>query len=176
MAMPMPPPLLHTRSGNEAYDRPQTPTGNAFVSPSQTPVGSPSKKQLPPGAADLPNVFDHAMKLAPSSPTKQSTSPSKLALADDSILRQDYADQYGRGESPTRQSNKENAPSGDGRFAQSHAALSRRGQYETVDTKRNIQTRGLTPDELQKVQNPKIKRLANVTQLCKDTKHSQFPC
>ncbi|ETN40078.1 uncharacterized protein HMPREF1541_04353 [Cyphellophora europaea CBS 101466] len=165
MAMPMPPPLLHTRSGNEAYDRPQTPTGNAFVSPSQTPVGSPSKKQLPPGAADLPNVFDNALKLNPSSPTKQPTSPSRLALADDSILRQDFGGSYGRSESPTRGSNKENAPSGDGRFNQSHAALSRRGQYESVDTKRNIQTRGLTAEELQKLQNPKLKRLANVTQL-----------
>jgi len=167
MAMPMPPPLLHTRSGNEAYDRPQTPTGNAFVSPSQTPVGSPSKKQLPPGAADLPNVFDNALKLNPSSPTKPPTSPSRLALADDSILRQDFGGSYGRSESPTRGSNKENAPSGDGRFNQSHAALSRRGQYESVDTKRNIQTRGLTAEELQKLQNPKLKRLANVTQLCK---------
>lgn len=167
LQMPIPPPLLHTRSGNEAYDRPHTPNGNAFVSPNQTPVGSPSKKQLPPGSTDLPNVFDNAMKLAPSSPTKQQASPNKLALADDSILRQDYADPYGRSESPTRQSNKENAPSADARAQQSHAALSRRGQYETADTKRNIQTRGLTPEELQKLQNPKMKRLANVTQLCK---------
>lgn len=168
MAMPMPPPLLHTRSGNEAYDRPQTPTGNAFVSPSQTPVGSPSKKQLPPGASDLPNVFDNAMKLAPSSPTKQPTSPNKLALADDSILRQDFANSP-RSESPTRGANKENAPAGDGRSNQSHAALSRRGQYESIDTKRNIQTRGLTAEETQKLQNPKLKRLANVTQLCMST-------
>lgn len=168
MAMPMPPPLLHTRSGNEAYDRPQTPTGNAFVSPSQTPVGSPSKKQLPPGASDLPNVFDNAMKLAPSSPTKQPTSPNKLALADDSILRQDFANSP-RSESPTRGANKENAPAGEGRSNQSHAALSRRGQYESIDTKRNIQTRGLTAEETQKLQNPKLKRLANVTQLCTST-------
>jgi cell cycle protein kinase DBF2 len=167
MAMPMPPPLLHTRSGNEPYDRPQTPNSNAFVSPTQTPTGSPSKRQLPPGATDLPNVFDNAMKLNPTSPTKQSTSPTRLALADDSILRQDHADSFARSGSPTRQANKENAPMGDGRVNQSHAAQSRRGQYETVETRRNIQTRGLTPEELQKVQNPKIKRLANVTQLCK---------
>jgi hypothetical protein len=167
MAMPMPPPLLHTRSGNEAYDRPSTPNGNAFVSPSHTPVGSPSKKQLPPGSTDLPNVFDNALKLAPSSPTKGPISPNKLALADDSILRQDYNDPLGRSESPTRQSNKENTPSGDGKAVQSHAAMSRRGQYESVDSKRNIPTRGLTPEELQKLQNPKMKRLANVTQLCK---------
>jgi cell cycle protein kinase DBF2 len=167
MAMPMPPPLLHTRSGNEPYDRPQTPTGNAFVSPTQTPVGSPSKKQLPPGASDLPNVFDNAMKLAPSSPTKQPLSPNKLALADDSILRQDFGDAYARSHSPTRGANKENTPAGENRLNQSHAAVSRRGQYETLDTKKNIQTRALTAEELQKLQNPKLKRLANVTQLCK---------
>jgi cell cycle protein kinase DBF2 len=166
MAMPMPPPLLHTRSGNEAYDRPQTPTNNAFVSPTQTPVGSPSKKQLPPGASDLPNVFDNAMRLAPSSPTKQPTSPGKLALADDSILRQDFADSHDRSQSPTRGSNKENAPASDGRVNQSYAALSRRGQYESIDTKKSIMTRALTAEELQKLQNPKLKRLANVTQLC----------
>jgi cell cycle protein kinase DBF2 len=167
MAMPVPPPLLHTRSGNEAYDRPHTPVNGAFVSPTQTPTGSPSKKQLPPGATDLPNVFDRALKLTPSSPTKQPPSPNKLALADDSILRQDFNDSFNRGESPPRQSNKENAATAEGRTNHSHAALSRRGQYESVDARRNIQTRGLTAEELQKLQNPKIKRLANVTQLCK---------
>ena len=53
-----------------------------------------------------------------------------------------------------------------GRSNHSHAALSRRGQYETLDTKKSIMTRALTAEELQKLQNPKLKRLANVTQLC----------
>jgi cell cycle protein kinase DBF2 len=116
MSMPMPPPLLHTRSGNELYDRPQTPTGIAFTSPTQTPQGSPSKKQLPPGANDLPNVFDNAMKLAPTSPTKNGPSPGKqgLSLGDENVNKDPFADQnshyFGRSESPTRQSNKENTP------------------------------------------------------------------
>lgn len=177
--MPMPPPLLHTRSGNELYDRPQTPTtpgGNhGFTSPVQTPQGSPSKKQLPPGANDLPNVFENAMKLAPASPTKtQPLSPTKqgLSLGTDNVNRDPFADHnnhnYGRSESPTRQSNKENAPAM--RYGkdiqQNHAALSRQEQYQPTESRKTI-TRGLTTEEMQKLQLPKVKRLANVTQLCK---------
>jgi cell cycle protein kinase DBF2 len=180
MSMPMPPPLLHTRSGNEPYDRPQTPTNNGFTSPVQTPQGSPSKKQVPPGANDLPNVFDNAMKLAPTSPTKQQGfSPGKQGLSvGDNANADPFADTnshyFGRSESPTRQSNKENAPAGDLRYgkdqSQSHAAMSRREQYQPTESRRNVQTRGLTAEEMQKLQNPRIKRLANVTQLCKLTK------
>ncbi|KAK3079862.1 hypothetical protein LTS18_003722, partial [Coniosporium uncinatum] len=50
----MPPPL-HTRNTNEMYERPSTPTQGQLVSPQQTPQGSPSKHQQPPGAYDLPN-------------------------------------------------------------------------------------------------------------------------
>lgn len=165
MAMPIPPPLLHTRSGNELYDRPHTPTSpghaQAFTSPVQTPQGSPSKKQFPPGANDLPNVFDNAMKLAPMSPTKsQPKSPAKQ----DNVYSDPFADQttqhYGRPESPTRSSNKENAP-----VQQNRAAMSRHEQYHKSESKKTI-TKGLTTEELQKLQLPKVKRLANVTQLC----------
>ena len=178
MAMPMPPPLLHTRSGNEHFERPQTPTGNGFTSPVQTPQGSPSKKQFPPGANELPNVFDTAMKLAPNSPTKQQGfSPGKQGFQGGDVgmnTGDPFADQnsqyFGRPGSPTRQSNKENAPNGDARFGKdqghSHAALSRREQYQPTETKKSVQTRGLTAEELQKLQNPRVKRLANVTQLC----------
>lgn len=183
MSMPIPPPLLHTRSGNEMYDRPHTPTtpgsatGHGFTSPVQTPQGSPSKKQFPPGANDLPNVFDNAMKLAPMSPTKmQPQSPTKAGFAVDEHSNQDpFADpspqQYQpRSESPTRQSNKENAPAGGTGFLkgvqQNHAANAREQQYRTADKKTLTTMKGLTTEELQKLQLPKIKRLANVTQLC----------
>ncbi|KEF61928.1 AGC/NDR/NDR-UNCLASSIFIED protein kinase [Exophiala aquamarina CBS 119918] len=170
MAMPIPPPLLHTRAGNELYDRPQTPTsaGHGFTSPVQTPQGSPSKKQLPPGANDLPNVFDNAMKLAPISPTKsQPKSPSKL----DNVYKDPFADttiqHYGRSESPTRQSNKENAPASGVKYGtdahQNHAAMSRHEQYHKSESKKI--TKGLTAEELEKLRLPKVKRLANVTQL-----------
>ncbi|KIX93725.1 uncharacterized protein Z520_10631 [Fonsecaea multimorphosa CBS 102226] len=183
MVMPMPPPLLHTRSGNEMYDRPQTPTtpgsavAHGFTSPVQTPQGSPSKRQLPPGANDLPNVFDNAMKLAPTSPTKaQPKSPAKqgFSAGDENVSEDPFADPaaqyYARSESPTRQSNKENAPAsglGYGKgVQQNHAALSRQEQYRTADSKKTLNTtKGLTAEELQKLQLPKVKRLANVTQL-----------
>ncbi|KIW96731.1 uncharacterized protein Z519_02122 [Cladophialophora bantiana CBS 173.52] len=183
MVMPMPPPLLHTRSGNEMYDRPHTPTTpsggvvHGFTSPVQTPQGSPSKRQLPPGANDLPNVFDNAMKLAPTSPTKtQPKSPTKqgFSAGDENMSEDPFADpptQYhGRSESPTRQSNKENAPASNLGYGkgvqQNHAAISRQEQYRTADSKKTMTpTKGLTAEELQKLQLPKVKRLANVTQL-----------
>ena len=176
--LPMPPPLLHTRSGNEIYESPHTPTGNAFMSPVQTPTGSPSKKQLPPGATDLPNVFDNALSLGAMSPKGQGHFSSKqaLSIADDNVNRDPFADPTSarpRGDSPTRQSNKENAPNNGLRFGkdtgiqQNQAAISRQEQYQPVESRRGPQNRGLSAEDLQKLQQPKVKRLANVTQLCK---------
>ncbi len=117
----MPPPALHTRSTNDGYDRPSTPTQQAFTSPERTPQGSPSKNQLPPGAYDLPNVFENAMKLVPTagSPSKAGrqqpspNSPSKgtFAIAEN---RNDSAYDVAAPMpgSPTRKSNKENTPPG----------------------------------------------------------------
>jgi hypothetical protein len=180
MNMPMPPPLLHTRAGNEMHDQPQTPTQKGFTSPIQTPTGSPSKKQMPPGANDLPNVFENAMRLAPSSPCKgPPKSPSKqgLSLADENITRDPYfegANHNVMPGSPARKSNKENTPPGSYRLAktlgiqQNQAALSRQEAYQQPESKKGpAQPRGLTAEELQKLQLPKVKRLANVTQLCK---------
>ncbi|KAL8894007.1 MAG: hypothetical protein Q9192_004708 [Flavoplaca navasiana] len=179
--LPMPPPLLHTRSANNQYEnqRPQTPTSAGFTSPYATPQGSPSKKLLPPGANDLPNVFDNAMKLAPSSPTKASRqqftphSPNK-------VNRQPLDEQTNESlptpGSPSRQSNKENALSGlrqtkEAIFNPNQAAISRQEPYmsrenseQSTKTRYNLQ-RGLTPEELEKCQSPKVKRLVNVAQL-----------
>lgn len=164
MTLPMPPPLLHTRSGNEIYERPSTPSNNPIVSPQQTPQGSPSKHHFPPGAHDLPNVFDNALKLQPLSPSKlQSKSPAKGEGSYDP-----FTDKFAPPGSPTRQSNKENAPGSPTRFGlnQNSAALARDAPYQRTETKRGLQTRGLTAEELEKLQLPKVKRLANVTQLC----------
>ncbi|KAL8974251.1 MAG: hypothetical protein Q9197_001504 [Variospora fuerteventurae] len=180
-SLPMPPPLLHTRSNNGLYEneRPQTPTSVGFTSPFTTPQGSPSKKQLPPGANDLPNVFENAMRLAPSSPTKAGRqqfsphSPNKGTRqaaeenADASVLSPG---------SPLRKSNKENTPPAlrqtkEPTFNQNQAAVSRREHYQPREaseqsTKSRFgQQRGLTAEELEKLQSPKVKRLVNVTQL-----------
>lgn len=185
--LPMPPPLLHTRSGNELYDGPHTPTSMGFTSPYNTPQGSPSKNKLPPGAIDLPNVFENAMKLEPSDPTKGGRlqlsphSPNKGGRhdidesIDDLTLRQEYTSGPG---SPTRKSNKENTPPGTRQAkpaTPNQAAVSRQEPYQsreasdTAGKGRYNPNRGLTPEELEKLQLPKVKRLANVTQLCKVT-------
>lgn len=187
LKMPLPPPLSYARSGNELYDRPNTPNQHGFTSPLQTPQGSPSKKQFPPGAHDLPNVFDNAMKLGVMSPTKkQSSSPSKqgLSVADENVSNSstfgESVTQNGSPGSPIRKSNKENTPPGGFKFGkdigiqQNAAAISRQEQYQHVDTKKSqtTSTRGLSPEEIEKLQLPKVKRLANVTQLCKSTEFS----
>ncbi len=183
-SIPMPPPPLHTRSGNEYFDSPRTPTQGGFTSPSSTPQGSPSKNKVPPGAHDLPSVFENAMKLGPSTPTKggrawlRGHSPNK---ASKQAVEEDFEDStiyqgYNSG-SPTRKSNKENTTPGirppkETNYAITHAAKSRQEPYQYRETaepitqgRYNVQ-RGLTPEEVEKLQLPKVKRLANVTQLC----------
>lgn len=181
LRLPNPPALLHTRSSNnEPFGRPATPVGNGFTSPAHTPQGSPSKNRVPPGALDLPNVFDKAMKLTPSTPTKgthnhynhPTFTPPKPPIDDfsESVIRQPQG-------SPTRGINKENTPpsptrqSKEQRAAPAPAAISRQEPYHPRDQettqRRHVHMRGLTPEELEKAQNPRVKRLVNVTQLCR---------
>ena len=194
-SIPMPPPPLHTRSGNQYVDGPHTPTQMGFTSPSSTPQGSPSKSQVPPGAYDLPNVFENAMKLGPSSPTTgarawlRAHSPNKSGKQaveesfEDSAIHQAY-----NPGSPTRKSNKENTTPGtrppkETSYPITQAAKSRQEPYqqhrETFEPatrgRYNIQ-RGLTQEELEKLQLPKVKRLVNVTQLCEAIyRQSSYP-
>ncbi|KAH0296636.1 kinase-like protein, partial [Aureobasidium melanogenum] len=162
--MPMMPPPMHSRAGSDLGERPLTPTSprhqnqnhNAqpFISPAQTPQGSPSKNRMPPGAFDLPDVFSNAMKLLPTL-----GSPSKTPR------NQDH--------SPTRKSNKENTPpTRPGAQQQDHvsqAAASRQSQYrqdeQPLSRQRSVISGGLTQEEIEKLQKPTVKRLANVTQL-----------
>ena len=181
-AMPMPPPLLHTRSGNEAFEPPHTPTHVGFTSPFATPQGSPSKNKLPPGAHELSDAFDMAMsldsptklgrqQLSPGSPNKGSRQVFDESL-DASINRPEYVVTPG---SPTKKQGKENTPPG-ARLSKpatpNQAAVSRQEPYQARDTGSGAKARyntqrGLTAEELEKLQLPKVKRLANVTQLCK---------
>lgn len=179
--LPIPPPPLHTRSSNDGYGRPRTPTQEAFMSPQQTPQGSPSKHHQPPGAFDLPNVFENAMRLLPTmgSPSKSGrqpqspTSPNKSHAAEDV----DYSGQDLTAigpSSPTRKANKENTPpsSRPGMPKETsfinHAAASRQEPYKTREAeKQTLMQQRLSPEELEKLRKPAVKRLANVTQLCK---------
>ena len=182
-SLPMPPPPLHTRSSNEIYgDSYDTPPSAAFMSPYATPQGSPSKSKLPPGANELPDAFDNAMVLEPGSPTKGSRamlgtgSPNKSArqgmeeVTDDGMNRP-YSI-IGPG-SPARKTGKENTPPSisHGKPSPNQAAVQRQEPYQARDTDSGVKPkyqpqRGLTPVELEKLQLPKVKRLANVTQLC----------
>lgn len=161
---------------------------NAFVSPVQTPQGSPSKNKMPPGAFDLPDVFSNAMKLLPtmgSSPSKtskqQHISPSKSS-GDDVFGLPDY--NTGIPGSPTRQSNKENTQPGSPTRPQvqkeqsflTQAAGLRQDPYRTrgeadrpsSPTRRGyINQGGLTAEDMEKLNKQSVKRLANVTQLCR---------
>lgn len=189
-ALPVPPPLLHTRTGSDLGERPLTPgqSENAFISPTQTPQGSPSKNKMPPGAFDLPDVFSNALKLMPTmgspnkGPKQQSpTSPNKSNMQrpeqvfEDGVALPDV--KAGVPGSPTRKSNQENTPptrpnvQKDVGFV-SQAAASRQDPYRTQDAQRpSSPTRqryntSPTQEEIEKLQKASVKRLANVTQLC----------
>ncbi|KAF2135773.1 uncharacterized protein K452DRAFT_238737 [Aplosporella prunicola CBS 121167] len=153
------------------YNRPETPSSNpAFLSPQQTPTGSPSKHHAPPGAYDLPNVFDNAMKLMPTVGTPSRIArPVQHSPASPSPNRSEF-DQG----SPTRRANKENTPPDrpavpkESNFV-TQAAASRQEPYKprgdaSVGKTYNLQ-RGLSPEDVEKLQKPSVKRLANVTQL-----------
>lgn len=173
LRLPNPPPLLHTRG---QFDRPSTPA-DGFTSPPQTPQGSPSKSRLPPGALDLPNVFDKAMKLAPTSPSKSTYNHYNHPMFSAGKNGEDFNESviHQTPSSPTRRANKENTPPNPTRLTKelgstpTAAALSRQEPYQPRDetTKRQVQMRGLTPEEMEKLAQPKVKRLVNVTQLCK---------
>lgn len=197
-----PAPALQSRSSqNDVFaDRPSTPNRNSFITPVHTPQGSPSKNRMPPGAHDLPVAFENAMKLTPGnsgSPTKSGRpgtsgtplSPGKSnalavddsyfgsASADDSVLHKSAISPG----SPLRQQGQENTPPssrlGEPSLAQNPAALSRHELYQPRDqpsqaTKKYNTQRGLTAEELEILQKPNVKRLANVTQLCRSPLHN----
>jgi cell cycle protein kinase DBF2 len=174
--------------------RPETPTKNNFITPQATPQGSPSKKQIPPGANELPVALE-SLKLNPAAldtptklrPTQASMAPLSTgtsnilsvddsSIADDSILHKGISSG-----SPTKRNGKENtAPPVANRFTAtepaifqpSHAALSRHEAYHQKDrpltptVKKFNTSRGLTTEELEILQRPGVKRLTNVTQLC----------
>ncbi len=177
-------------------ERPRTPPQQWFTSPVQTPQGSPSKKQAPPGAHMLSDIFESALKLSPIaalSPNKagraSQVSPvlsprsSHLSSVEESGASVDtsvvHKDGYPFPASP-KKSNKENTPPGPKQgkevsYPQSPAAASRQEFYQSrqqgpVAGRKTFETqRGLSAEELEKLQNPKVKRLANVTQLCQSS-------
>lgn len=185
---PPPPPLLRTRSND--YHDPGTPgrMQDAFISPVQTPQGSPSKNKMPPGAFDLPDVFSNAMKLFPTqgqpntkalqSKQQGSMSPNKTQEYDPFGPQDAKASAPG---SPLRKQGKENTPpthrppmqQQQQQQQQSYinqAAEQRQQPYRTEHSPSRQKRQGtvgggLAPDEVEKLTRPAVKRLANVAQL-----------
>lgn len=186
-----------------ATDRPSTPVtdnGN-FVNPISTPQGSPSKRTAVPGALDLPEAFDNALKLGtnsglespvklgrpqsvittPLSPTKTKSNPLDEASpnVDDSVLHRSAVS----GGSPLkRQQGQENTPpvsrhgATDSPAQHTRPAYARHELYQTRDrpatpAKRFNTQRALTAEEKEILQRPQVRRLVNVTQLCKSCRH-----
>jgi hypothetical protein len=91
---------------------------------------------------------------------------------DDSIIHKSAAISPG---SPLRKQGKENTPpnsrQGLESTAQNQAAISRQELYQPREQPQNAKKyntqRGLTVEELEILHKPNVKRLANVTQLCK---------
>lgn len=177
-------------------ERPRTPTRDSFITPVATPQGSPSKKSNPPGAHDLPIAFENSMKLnnvplgtptksvRPAGSTPLSPGKSNMMAVDDSYFANATSNfdesvmlkSAAPPGSPVRKQGKENTPPssrhGESTVPQTHAAMSRQELYQTREapvptTKKYNTQRGLTTEELQILQKPNVKRLANVTQLCR---------
>jgi hypothetical protein len=182
---------------DKADARPSTPVRSNFITPASTPQGSPSKRTVPPGANELPvafqgmkihppSAFDTPVKLsrpqsvvAPLSPGKNNllSADDGHSTVDDSILRKGPP----RTGSPVRNQGQENTPPvlprdplAEPTYQPSHAAVSRQELYHqshrpAPTVRRFNTTRGLTAEEREILQKPGVKRLVNVTQLCKSS-------
>lgn len=167
---------------------------NNFINPPSTPQGSPSKKIAPPGAHDLPAAFDTSLTLSdstadaplrlsrpqsvvtPLSPGRNNPQPlDETSLnVDDSIIHKTTSTG-----SPLRKRGQENTPppsrlwGTDSPHQHNHAALSRQQLYEprerpsTPAPKKFNTSRGLTAEEREILNKPNVKRMVNVTQLCR---------
>lgn len=182
-------------------EQPGTPNRNSFIEPPSTPLGSPSKRTVPPGANDLPVAFDSDMKLGaanglesplklrpqtqapPLSPTKSNLQ----ALDDDyfgtssppldrSVIHKKTMASTG---SPLKKQGQENTPPSripvvgtNSPYTHNQAAISRHELYQLRENKpasssnKKFNTqRGLTPEELEILKKPNVRRMVNVTQL-----------
>lgn len=184
------------KSSGDASARPTTPTkkGNdSFINPTSTPQGSPSKKTIPPGAHDLPTAFESALTLnsagldapiklarpqsviAPLSPGRANAQPREEPSIEQSVIHKSASPT-----SPLKRQGQENRPPAprlglaELPAQHNHAARSRQQLYEPRERpttshghKKFNTSRGLTAEERLLLQKPGVKRLVNVTQLCK---------
>lgn len=182
--------------------RPSTPVRNTFIEPPSTPMGSPSKRTVPPGANELPqameshlklnsNVFDTPIKLGRPQSVIHALSPGKLnhtrpseadftttTLVDESVLQKETPS------TPLKHQGQENTPPTTSKHGptqsvqHNQAALSRQDIYTSPTraappAKKFDTSRGLTAEEREILQKPNVRRLVNVTQLCKSASCSR---
>lgn len=119
--------------------------------------------------------------VAPLSPGKRNAQPfdDSTVSVDDSVIHKTKVpgSPTKTPGSPTKKKGQENTPplsrlgATDSPLQQSHAALSRQQPYEqsrpTTATKKFNTSRGLTAEEREILQRPNVRRLVNVTQLCR---------
>ncbi|CAI4211119.1 unnamed protein product [Parascedosporium putredinis] len=127
--------------------RPTTPSNEnqGFLDPVLTPQGSPSKKTTVPGAFDLPTAFDGALKL--NAPVLES--PVKLNRPQSVIT-------------PLSPGKSNAQPNEETSITSVDDSITSR---PVTPAKKFNTSRGLTPEELEILQKPHVKRLVNVTQL-----------
>lgn len=188
-------PNANPNSSRLDLGRPSTPIRNSFIEPANTPKGSPSKRTAPPGARELPQAFESHLKLnaattldspiklgrpqslvTPLSPTKLSNAQShdpfdpdstSANFVDESIL------QRGPPSPQLKHQGQENTPPTASKIpiSHSHAAQSRQELYNSPRApppgKKFDTSRGLTDEEKAILEKPNVRRLVNVTQLCK---------
>jgi hypothetical protein len=150
------------------YDQPHTPSRDSFMS-AGTPQGSPSKNRAPPGSKLVPDVktpftTNAGKNLAQIQNINQPLSPFD-----------EKANKNNTPGSPVRRSNKENTPPAS-LLAKEVAGLNFRDEsslpqprmdYGRGTTKRFIDPKGLSSEDLIKIQQPQMKRIATAVQLCK---------
>ena len=149
-----------------AYDLPATFDNAMKLNPSSNAFGNPLKLDRPQSSG---------IPLSPGRGNSDEASySSRSGNNDDSILHKSQG-------SPLRKQANENTPPisrGGLDLGASHnlAAQQRQAGYQPAELTRENSTptirkyntqRGLTPEELEILQKPNVKRLANVTQLCK---------
>ncbi|KAF3002242.1 hypothetical protein E8E14_005769 [Neopestalotiopsis sp. 37M] len=180
--------------------RPSTPSRNSFIEPPNTPLGSPSKRTVPPGANDLPVAFESSLKLGVTtgidSPLKlrpqtlaaplSFTKSNLQALDDDyfgtssppldqSVIHKTKS--MATAGSPLKKQGQENTPPSripvigtNATYTHNQAAISRHEPYQLnkpspSSNKKFNTSRGLTPEELEILKKPNVRRMVNVTQL-----------
>lgn len=174
--LPVPQPA-QLRAGNP-LEIPRGPVETAFLSPYATPQGSPSKKQPPPGSHNLPAHFDSALKLSSYSTSNTTNNPSHLPVGPGSPLKNQSHDYFSaqaepttslKSSSPGRRDGKENYPP----TGRNPAAFERQKVYSPnlasdSEVRRTMQGHHLlSAADRDKLAKPGVKRMANLTQLCK---------